>query len=72
MKWNSPGGLREQVLAARTPSWSFSIEPAGAGSVTVEGDGQTSGPAPDLIALSGILSEALQRGRREWEQPALS
>ena len=72
VKWSNHNGIREEVLAQRTPSWSFIIELTGAESVTVEGDGQTAGHSPDLIALSAILSQTLQRGRREWEQPALS
>ncbi len=71
MKWIAPGGVREEALAVRKASWSFIIAVSDAESVQVEGDAQTSGVPPDLIALSAILSRTFRRGLREWEQPAL-
>ena len=72
LKWTSPGGFREEVLAPRKPSWSFAIELSDAESVQVEGVAQTAELSPDLIALSAILRQTFQRGLREWEQPALA
>ena len=69
---NFPGGLREEVLAARTPSWSFVVELSDSESVQLEGVEQTAELSPDLIALSAILRRTFQRGLREWKQPALS
>ena len=76
LKWTSPGGLREEALAPRKPSWSFVIELSDSESVEVEGvevEGaeQTAELSPDLIALSRILRQTFQRGLREWKQPAL-
>jgi len=72
LKWIGPGGLREEVLAVRKPSWSFVIELSDSESVQVEGVEQTAELSPDLIALSAILRRTFQRGLREWNQPALS
>ncbi|MGA2715700.1 MAG: MraY family glycosyltransferase [Bryobacteraceae bacterium] len=72
LKWISPGGLRDEVLAVRKPSWSFVIQLSDAESVQVEGIEPTTELSPDLIALSAILRRTFQRGLREWEQPALS
>jgi UDP-GlcNAc:undecaprenyl-phosphate GlcNAc-1-phosphate transferase len=72
LKWIGPGGLREEVLAVRKPTWSFVIELSDAESVRVEGVDQTAELSPDLIALSAILRRTFQRGLREWSQPALS
>jgi hypothetical protein len=72
LKWIGPGGLREEVLAVRKPSWSFVIELSDAESVQVQGVEQTAELSPDLIALSAILRRTFQRGLREWNQPALS
>ncbi len=72
LKWAGPGGLREEVLDARKPSWSFVIELSDSESVQVHGVEQTAERSPDLIALSAILRRTFQRGLREWKQPALS
>lgn len=72
LKWTSSGGLREEVLAARKPSWSFVIELSDSESVQVEGVEPAGELSPDLIALSAILRRTFQRGLREWKQPALS
>ena len=69
LKWICHGAVREEVLAARKPSWSFVIELSDAESILVDGDTQTAGLSPDLIALSAILRRTFQRGLREWEQP---
>ncbi len=72
LKWMSPGGLREEVVSVREPSWRFAIELSDSEFVQVEGDAQPAHLSPDLIALSGIVSETFRRGRREWDRPALS
>lgn len=76
LRWTSPGGIREEVLAPRKPSWSFVIELSDSEFVHVagvEGEGvePTAELSPDLIALSAILRRTFQRGIREWKQPAL-
>lgn len=72
LKWIGPGGLREEVLAARKPSWSFIIELNDAESIQVEGVESSAEFSPDLIALSAILRRTFERGLHKWEQPALS
>jgi UDP-GlcNAc:undecaprenyl-phosphate GlcNAc-1-phosphate transferase len=72
LKWMNSGGFREEVLADRRPSWSFMVELSDTESIQVAGDAPAGGLSPDLIDLSAILRRSFQRGRREWEQPALS
>ncbi len=72
LTWTGPGGVREEVLAARKPSWSFTIEIGEAGSVQVEGDARTAEPSPDLIGLSDILSRTSPRLAPKCPEPAVS
>jgi len=71
LKWTAPGALREEVLDTREPSWSFVIELTEIESVQVEGDAHSAENSPDLISLAAILTRTVQRGLREWRQPAL-
>jgi UDP-GlcNAc:undecaprenyl-phosphate GlcNAc-1-phosphate transferase len=68
LKWIGPAGVREEVLAARKPSWSFVIELTGAETVQIEGDIQAAGLSPDLIALSAILSRTFEHGLADRER----
>lgn len=61
IQWRGASGIREEVLAPRAAEWSFNVALPGAESIEIEGDDQAAEPAPDLIALSGILSRTLER-----------
>jgi UDP-GlcNAc:undecaprenyl-phosphate/decaprenyl-phosphate GlcNAc-1-phosphate transferase len=72
LAWTGCQTPKEQVLSARTPSWSFHDALNDDESVLVQGDVQPGHPCIDLVVFSETLKKTFPANRREWQQPAFS
>ncbi|MDE3196946.1 MAG: hypothetical protein KGN84_11415, partial [Acidobacteriota bacterium] len=71
IEWRGPSGSRSETFSHGKTEWSFTAALPGGDAIEIEGASCGSGPSPDLIALSSILSRTFERGIGN-RQPALS
>ena len=72
LQWRGALGIREEIVAPRKPEWSFTVALTGGETIEIEGDAQSSDPAPDLIMLSSILKRTSDRDVQASRQATLS
>lgn len=69
LQWTGTTPPREQILDARPPLWSFSIDLGTDQKIRIDGGAK---PGTDLVLLADIVQRTLSAKRRQWEQPTLS